>query len=65
MAKERIYNCCICKQVVENKKTIRLCKQLYGISKNGGHYTVEYYDFCAKCFNPIKKYIKKHQKEGE
>jgi len=51
--------------VIENKKTIRLCKQLYGVRKNGGHYTVEYYDFCAKCFNPIKKYIKKHQKEDE
>lgn len=35
------YKCCICHKELENKDTIRLAKQLYGISYVGGHQTVK------------------------
>lgn len=55
-----IYQCCICHKILENKDTIRLAKQLYGISYAGGHYTVKKYDFCKDCYKHFAIWVKKH-----
>lgn len=55
------YKCCICHKKIENKDTIRLAKQLYGISYYGGHYTVDKYDFCKQCYRKFAAWIKKHE----
>lgn len=63
MPKKIDYECCICHQKLENNETIRLVKQLYGISYCGGHYAVKKYDFCKQCYRKFAVWIKKH-KEG-
>lgn len=58
-----MYKCSICHKILENKETIRLAKQLYGISYAGGHYTVEKYDFCKECYKKFNKWLIKHREE--
>ena len=63
MAKEKIYRCCICHKVLENKKPIRLVKQKYPEReerKNIQYYAVAIYDFCDRCYKPIDKFINKY-----
>ena len=55
-----IYKCSICHKQLENKETIRLAKQLYGISYVGGHQTVSKYDFCKDCYRKFEVWIRKH-----
>lgn len=57
------YKCCICHEKIKNKDTIRLCKQLYGISRFGGHYTVDKFDFCKKCYSKFENWLKKYERE--
>lgn len=58
------YKCCICHKELKNKETIRLAKQLYGISYVGGHQTVDKYDFCKNCYSIFEKWLKKHENKG-
>ena len=58
----KIYKCCICKKQLENIDTIRLTKQLYGLTRYGGHYPVEHYDFCKKCYSVFNNWLNKHKK---
>lgn len=55
------YKCCICHQKLKNKDTVRLAKQLYGISRYGGHYTIDKYDFCKKCYMKFELWLNKHK----
>jgi len=57
------YKCCICHNELENKDTIRLCKQLYGLTHRGGHETVKKYDFCKECYKKFAGWIYKHREE--
>ena len=57
------YTCCICHRNIENKDTIRLEKQLYGIRWQGGHGKVCKYDFCKKCYSKFDNWINKHMEE--
>ena len=57
------YKCCICHKKLENKDTIRLAKQLYGISYYGGHTTVDRYDFCKQCYKKFAVWIFKHKEQ--
>ena len=58
-----IYKCCICHKILENKDTIRLAKQLYGLSYVGGHQTVKKYDFCRECYKRFEFWLKKHKED--
>lgn len=57
------YKCCICHKKLKNIDTIRLVKQLYGISRYGGHYRVEKYDFCKKCYSKFDNWLKKNKED--
>ena len=61
MPKTRIYKCCICHKRMEDKKPIRLVKQLYGGSGYSQYSNVANYDFCERCFKPIDKFINKYK----
>lgn len=63
MPKKVEYKCCICHNQLKNKDTIRLAKQLYGVSYRGGHETVLKYDFCKQCYGKFVAWIKKHKEE--
>lgn len=62
MAKEKIYKCCICHEVLK-EKPIRLVKQLYGYGNYKQYYPVRYYDFCKKCYARFNGWIKKHEEK--
>lgn len=61
------YKCCICGEVLNEYKPIRLVEQHYkdepGYYKQYYHY--KNYDFCKKCFNTFRKWINKYKEKGE
>lgn len=59
----RRYWCCICHKELKEYKPIRLTKELYGLHYRGGHYPVEHYDFCKKCYSVFENWLKKHKRE--
>lgn len=66
MAKEKIYKCCICHKIMDDKKPIRLVKQEYGNEGRRAYnqyYNVATYDFCERCFKPFEKYIDKYKED--
>lgn len=60
MAAIKIYRCCICHEVLEDYKPIRLVKQKYGIGNYKQYYNVDHYDFCKRCYSKFNNWIKKH-----
>ncbi len=63
MGRTAKYKCCICHKELNNTDTIRLAKQLYGLSYSGGHTTVEKNDFCEKCYSKYAAWLKKHKEK--
>lgn len=59
---QKIYVCCICHKILE-EKPIRLTKQLYGIGRYNQYSPVANYDFCKKCYGKFNAWIKKHDLE--
>lgn len=62
MPREKIYKCCICHEIQE-EKPIRLTKQLYRTKGYGQYYPIEHYDFCRKCYRKFNAWLKKHEEE--
>lgn len=60
----KIYNCCICHKVL-NEKPHRLVHQEHELNIGGyGRYTNKFnYDFCNNCFKVYKNWIRKHKEE--
>lgn len=63
MPREIIYKCCICHRVLDPYDTIRVIKQLYHVTLNGGHAKVDQHDFCPRCYSKIDNWIQKHKEE--
>lgn len=57
--------CCICHATVYNNVVVRLQKCLYGAGRTSGHYPVEHYDFCKRCYAKFEKWINKHKEEAD
>lgn len=57
------YVCCICHKILEDKKPIRLVKQIYGKGRYNQYGTVTHYDFCEECYKTFDKWLSKHKKE--
>lgn len=58
---KKIYKCCICHEVLENKPH-RLVHQEYDSSKYYGLYKNKHnYDFCTECFKRFRYWIRKHE----
>lgn len=62
MGKEKIYKCCICHEV-QQEKPIRLAKQKYEFDSYGRYFTKKLYDFCPKCYSKFNRWVKKHEEE--
>lgn len=64
---KKIFKCCICHQVLEEYKPIRLVKQKfynpYGVYGKYKH--ICNYDFCKKHYAVFEKWIKKHKEDKE
>lgn len=58
-----VYKCSICHKDLKNIETIRLAKQLYGVSYVGGHQTVKRYDFCKECYRKYDAWLRKHRED--
>lgn len=59
----KIYKCVICKKIMNDKKPIRIVKQLYGAGEYNQYGSVEHYDFCDRCYSKIDNWIQKHREE--
>ena len=64
MPLHKIYKCCVCHEVLEDYKPIRLVKQKYGKGKYKQYSNVATYDFCKKCYAKFNGWIK-NKKEGD
>ena len=62
MPRMKIYECCICHQILEDYKPIRLVKQRYGDSGYKQYYPVNTYDFCETCYKKFDNWIRKHNR---
>lgn len=61
---KKIYKCCICHEVLEGYKPIRLVKQLHDNKETyGAYHNKSNYDFCKRCYGIFNNWIRKH-KEG-
>ena len=57
------YKCCICHKELDRFETIRINECLYGTGRYNQFSTERHYDFCEKCYNKIRVWIKKHSME--
>ena len=60
MPKLKIYKCCICHNVLDTKPH-RLVHQEYEVRGYGLYKNKHNFDFCDKCFNHFRAWIKKHK----
>lgn len=60
MPRQKIYECCICHEILTGKKPVRLVKQLYGDSGYKQYYPVQNYDFCDSCYKKFDRWVGKH-----
>lgn len=63
MPRPVIYKCCICGRVIEAYDTYRLVKQRYHVHRYGGHYKVDQYDFCPRCYSKFHRWVTKSRKD--
>ena len=61
MPRIKVYECCICHEILEDEKPIRLTKQKYGVNGYKQYGYVNKYDFCRKCYGKFHNWIKKHR----
>ena len=59
----KIYKCCICHEVLEEYKPIRLVKQKYGTGYYNEYKKVCHYDFCKRCYAKFNGWLKKHKED--
>ena len=59
----KIYRCCICHQVLEKSKPIRITINVYGASRYKQYAPVINYDICLKCYDTFNDWIKKNKEE--
>lgn len=59
----KIYKCCICHEILEEYKPIRLTRQKYGMHHRNQYSPVANYDFCKRCYAKFNRWLKKHKEE--
>lgn len=57
----KIYKCCICHEVLEEYKPVRLTRQKYGLHHRNQYSPEVNYDFCKKCYAKFNNWIKKNE----
>lgn len=57
----KIYKCCICHEVLEDYKPIRLVKRQYSKKGFNQYDNVCNYDFCKRCYAKFNNWIKKNE----
>lgn len=65
MPREKIYECCICHDILKDEKPIRIVKQKYGNKGYNQYGNVCHYDFCKVCYSKINRWIKTHERVRE
>lgn len=61
MPRVKIYKCCICHEILEDEKPIRLVKMKYGVKGYNQYGYVNKYDFCKKCYYRFHKWLKNNR----
>lgn len=62
---KKIFKCCICHEVIEGYKPIRLVKQKCKIGLYENYKHICNYDFCKRCYLIFNKWIEKHKEDKE
>lgn len=57
----KIYKCCICHNVLDEYRPIRLVKQNWEFKGYGLYRNKANYDFCIDCYKKFNNWIKKHK----
>lgn len=57
----KVYKCCICHEVLEDYKPIRLVKQKYKTHGCKEYMKICHYDFCKRCYAKFNNWIKKNE----
>lgn len=61
----KLYKCCVCNLEMNDKKPVRIVKQIYGAGNYNMYYPTEHYDVCYRCWHKIERFLKRGMRKDE